>query len=64
MYAFRTKMLASNSSYCVEYIYRPVIIIQVVGNRGSIEINPRLMMMKESSIVGVMLSKTTQVRKL
>ncbi|CAB3992144.1 quinone oxidoreductase [Paramuricea clavata] len=34
--------------------------IGVVGSRGSIEINPRLMMMKESSIIGVMLFKVSQ----
>lgn len=34
----------------------------VVGNRGSIEINPRLMMQKESSIVGCMLLGATEVR--
>ncbi|XP_072015898.1 quinone oxidoreductase-like [Amphiura filiformis] len=35
-------------------------IIAVVGNRGTIEINPRLLMPKESSIVGVMLQKSTK----
>ncbi|XP_028409293.1 quinone oxidoreductase-like [Dendronephthya gigantea] len=34
--------------------------IGVVGNRGSIEINPRLMMMKESSVIGVLLHKASQ----
>ena len=34
-----------------------VFIFQVVGNRGTVEINPRLLMPKESSIVGVMLPK-------
>lgn len=34
----------------------------VVGNRGTIEINPRLLMAKETSIQGVALSGTTQVR--
>ena len=35
---------------------------QVVGNRGTIEINPRETMAKESSIVGVMLGKAGEVR--
>ncbi|XP_072015895.1 quinone oxidoreductase-like isoform X3 [Amphiura filiformis] len=34
--------------------------VAVVGNRGTIEINPRLLMPKESSIVGVMLQKSTK----
>ena len=34
---------------------------QVVGNSGTIEINPRDMMAKESSIVGVMLGQATEV---
>ena len=34
---------------------------QVVGNRGTIEINPRDMMAKESSIIGVMLGQATEV---
>ena len=34
----------------------------VVGNRGNIEINPRLMMTKETSVHGVTLSSSTDVR--
>lgn len=35
--------------------------LQVVGNRGTIEINPRDTMAKESSIIGVMLGHATEV---
>ena len=35
--------------------------LQVVGNRGTIEINPRETMAKESSIIGVMLGHATEV---
>jgi len=34
----------------------------VVGNRGSIEINPRLMMVKESVVMGCTLFGTNSVR--
>lgn len=40
-----------------------IAIFQVVGNRGTIEINPRETMAKESSIVGVMLGQATEVGK-
>jgi len=33
----------------------------VVGNRGNIDINPRLLMTKETSVHGVMLSYTSDV---
>ena len=36
-------------------------IFQVVGNRGTIEINPRETMAKESSIIGVMLGQASEV---
>lgn len=35
--------------------------IMVVGNRGNIEITPRLLMGKETSITGVMLNASTDV---
>lgn len=38
--------------------------LQVVGSRGTIEINPRETMAKESSIVGVLLPRATEVRKI
>lgn len=41
-----------------------IFIFQVVGNRGTIEINPRDTMAKESSIVGVMLGQASEVRKI
>jgi NADPH2:quinone reductase len=34
--------------------------IVVIGNRGSIEINPRDLMLQESSVSGVMLSRATE----
>lgn len=34
----------------------------VVGNRGSIEINPRLLMAKESCVMGCVLFNTSPVR--
>ena len=37
-------------------------IFQVVGNRGTIEINPRETMAKESSILGVMLGQASEVQ--
>ena len=37
------------------------VLLQVVGNRGTIEINPRMMMVKESSIMGVLLFKSSKV---
>ena len=37
-------------------------IFQVVGNRGTIEINPRETMAKESSIIGVMLGQASEVQ--
>lgn len=37
---------------------------QIVGSRGSIEINPRDMMAKESSIIGVALFSATKVKSL
>jgi NADPH2:quinone reductase len=38
--------------------------IVVVGNRGTIDINPRLLMAKETSICGVTLFSSSEVRKL
>ncbi|XP_033096009.1 quinone oxidoreductase-like [Anneissia japonica] len=38
--------------------------VAVVGNRGNIEINPRLMMLKESSIVGVLIPPDAEAIKL
>lgn len=35
--------------------------IVIVGNRGTININPRLMMTKETSVCGVIVSGSTQV---
>jgi len=35
--------------------------VVVVGNRGRININPRLMMTKETSICGIILALSTQV---
>ena len=43
------------------YNFTVKFFVKVVGNRGSIEINPRLMMMKESSVIGVLLFKASQV---
>lgn len=37
--------------------------VVVVGNRGTIDINPRLMMTNETTVCGVMLSQSTDVRK-
>ena len=50
-------MLLLHSSYN----FTVKFFVKVVGNRGSIEINPRLMMMKESSVIGVLLFKASQV---
>jgi NADPH2:quinone reductase len=36
--------------------------IVVIGNRGTIDINPRLLMAKETSISGVTLFSSTDVR--
>jgi NADPH2:quinone reductase len=36
--------------------------IVVVGNRGTVDINPRLMMIKETSICGIILSCSIAVR--
>ena len=36
--------------------------IVVIGNRGTIDINPRLLMAKETSICGVTLFSSTEVR--
>jgi len=36
--------------------------IIVIGNRGTIDINPRLLMAKETSICGVTLFSSTEVR--
>jgi NADPH2:quinone reductase len=36
--------------------------VVVVGNRGTIDINPRLLMIKETSIYGVMLPNSSDVR--
>jgi len=35
--------------------------VVVVGNRGNVEINPRLMMRKESCVMGCMLTGSTEV---
>lgn len=46
------------------YACCPVIVLfsfQIVGSRGSIEINPRDTMMKETSIIGVALYNATKV---
>jgi NADPH2:quinone reductase len=37
--------------------------VVVVGNRGTVNINPRLMMIKETSICGVILARSSQVEK-
>ena len=44
--------------FCSTIIFT-FILSQVVGNRGPIEINPRAMMMSETTVAGVMLSKST-----
>lgn len=44
------------SSFCSSF--------QIVGSRGTIEINPRDTMMKETSIIGVALYNATNVRRL
>jgi NADPH2:quinone reductase len=36
--------------------------IVVIGNRGTIDINPRLLMAKETSICGVTLFSSSEVR--
>ena len=36
--------------------------VVVVGNRGTVDINPRLMMIKETSVCGVILSQFSDVR--
>jgi NADPH2:quinone reductase len=36
--------------------------IVVIGNRGTIDINPRLLMAKETTICGVTLFSSTEVR--
>jgi NADPH2:quinone reductase len=36
--------------------------IVVIGNRGTVEINPRLLMAKETSICGVTLFSSSEVR--
>lgn len=41
-----------------------IYIFQVVGNRGTIEINPRETMAKESSIIGVMLAQASEVQNI
>lgn len=37
--------------------------VVVVGNRGTVEINPRLMMIKETTVCGVILSQSSDVRE-
>jgi NADPH2:quinone reductase len=37
--------------------------VVVVGNRGTIDINPRLMMIKETAVCGVILSQSTDVKE-
>ena len=38
--------------------------VVVIGNRGTIDINPRLLMAKETSICGVTLFSSSEVRLL
>ena len=40
-----------------------IMIFQVVGSLRKIEINPREIMAKESSIVGVLLPRATEVKE-
>ena len=47
--------------YFTEMFLSTPFSFQIVGNRGTIEINPRETMAKESSIVGVMLGHATEV---
>lgn len=35
--------------------------VVVVGNRGTVDINPRLLMGKETSVIGITLFNSTQV---
>jgi hypothetical protein len=35
--------------------------LQVVGSRGTVEVNPRSLMLTEGSIIGVMLAGATKV---
>jgi NADPH2:quinone reductase len=37
--------------------------VVVIGNRGTVDINPRLLMAKETSICGVMLHSSSPVRR-
>lgn len=52
--------------FCNSENYLPMfsfsVFLQIVGSRGSVEINPRDMMVKESSVVGVALYSATPVR--
>ena len=41
-----------------------IATFQVVGNRGTVEINPRETMAKESSIIGVMLGQASEVQNI
>lgn len=52
-----TSVFSTSSLYCSYYD-----VLQVVGSRGSIEINPRDTMAKESSIIGVALFCATKVK--
>lgn len=37
--------------------------VVVVGNRGTVDINPRLIMIKETTVCGVMLSQSSDVKE-
>jgi len=41
-----------------------ITTFQVVGNRGTVEINPRETMAKESSVIGVMLGQASEVQNI
>lgn len=45
-------------------LYFVCLNLQVVGNRGSTEITPRLAMQKECIVTGMLLFNATQVRAI
>ena len=51
-----------NMNADVQLLTSSVGRVIVIGNRGTIDINPRLLMAKETSIAGVTLFSSSEVR--
>lgn len=56
------KKLSIKCSTFLFLIYHKIFLFQVVGSRGSVHLNPRHLITKEGSVIGVKMTAVTQVK--